>query len=172
MASRLSTALTRRTPVAIALLSAVLALALLLLPSLEPWRERAIWVVAWGVGVAVLGGLVSARPRAPGATPPDPLPESPSLASAPVIPPASPHPPLPSHQPSPPQAEPYPDRLTRREVEVLRLIAAGNTNRQIAASLFVSVPTAERHIANIYSKIGARGRADATAYAIRHGLAD
>jgi DNA-binding CsgD family transcriptional regulator len=61
--------------------------------------------------------------------------------------------------------------LTRREVEVLRLIAAGSTNNEIAASLVVSSGTVERHITSIYAKIGARGRADATAYALRHGLA-
>jgi len=65
----------------------------------------------------------------------------------------------------------YPDGLTSREVEVLRLLAEGKTNKEIAAALVVSVPTVQRHIANIYGKIGARGRADATAYAIRHGLA-
>jgi len=65
----------------------------------------------------------------------------------------------------------YPDGLTSREVEVLRLLAEGKTNKEIAAALVVSVPTVQRHIANIYGKIGARGRADATAYAIGRGLA-
>jgi len=64
----------------------------------------------------------------------------------------------------------YPDNLTAREVEVLRLLAEGKTNKEIAAALVVSIPTVQRHIANIYGKIGARGRADATAYAIRRGL--
>jgi DNA-binding CsgD family transcriptional regulator len=65
----------------------------------------------------------------------------------------------------------YPDGLTAREVEVLRLLAEGQTNKEIAATLVVSVPTVQRHIANIYGKIGARGRADATAYTIIRGLA-
>jgi DNA-binding CsgD family transcriptional regulator len=65
----------------------------------------------------------------------------------------------------------YPDGLTSREVEVLRLLAEGKTNKEIAAALVVSVPTVQRHIANIYGKIGARGRADATVYTIRRGLA-
>jgi DNA-binding NarL/FixJ family response regulator len=56
-------------------------------------------------------------------------------------------------------------------VEVLRLLAEGKTNKEIAAALVVSIPTVQRHIANIYSKIDARGRADATAYAISRGLA-
>jgi DNA-binding NarL/FixJ family response regulator len=60
--------------------------------------------------------------------------------------------------------------LTAREVEVLRLVAAGGTNADIAAALVISVPTVQRHLANIYTKIGARGRADATAYALGHGL--
>ena len=63
-----------------------------------------------------------------------------------------------------------PARLTAREVEVLRLIAAGRTSKEIAAELVVTVPTVERHITHIYGKIGARGRADATAYALKHGL--
>jgi ATP/maltotriose-dependent transcriptional regulator MalT len=67
-----------------------------------------------------------------------------------------------------------PDHLTRREVEVLRLIATGESNQHIAALLVLSVRTVERHISNIYSKIGVEGsasRAAATAYALRHDLA-
>jgi DNA-binding CsgD family transcriptional regulator len=63
-----------------------------------------------------------------------------------------------------------PAGLTLREVEVLRLIAAGLSNREIAARLFLSVRTAERHIANIYKKIGAHSKADATAFAFNCGL--
>jgi DNA-binding NarL/FixJ family response regulator len=61
--------------------------------------------------------------------------------------------------------------LTPRESEVLRLVAAGESNGQIAARLGLSINTIERHVANLYRKIDARGRADATAYAIRNGLA-
>ncbi|HXF50819.1 MAG TPA: alpha/beta fold hydrolase [Dehalococcoidia bacterium] len=68
-------------------------------------------------------------------------------------------------------SRPYPDRLTRREVEILRLVAAGRTSREIAETLVLSVRTVERHIANIYTKIGARTRAQATAYALSRGLA-
>jgi len=64
----------------------------------------------------------------------------------------------------------YPDGLTEREGEVLKLIAAGRSNREIAGELVVSIRTVERHITNIYAKIGARGKADATAYALRHAL--
>ncbi len=64
----------------------------------------------------------------------------------------------------------YPHGLTAREVEVLRRLAGGRTNSEIAEELFVSVRTIERHIANIYGKIGTRGRANATAYALSHNL--
>ena len=76
----------------------------------------------------------------------------------------------PPHDPARPGPAPYPDRLTAREVEVLRLLAGGQTNLEIAAALVLSVKTVERHLANIYAKIGARGRVDASAYAMRHGL--
>jgi pimeloyl-ACP methyl ester carboxylesterase/DNA-binding CsgD family transcriptional regulator len=66
---------------------------------------------------------------------------------------------------------PPPNSLSRREQEVLRLLAAGESNRQIARRLGLSPHTVERHVANLYRKIGARGRADATAYALRSGLA-
>lgn len=60
--------------------------------------------------------------------------------------------------------------LTRRELEVLRLVAGGETNAAIAEQLGVSVHTVERHAANLYRKIGARGRADAATYAVRRGI--
>ncbi|HUG13767.1 MAG TPA: AAA family ATPase [Thermomicrobiales bacterium] len=65
----------------------------------------------------------------------------------------------------------YPIDLTRREVEVLRLIAAGQSNRQIAMTLSISARTVERHIENLYRKVDAHNRADATAFALRHHLA-
>jgi DNA-binding CsgD family transcriptional regulator len=61
--------------------------------------------------------------------------------------------------------------LSRREVEVMRLLAGGQSNKEIAADLTLSIHTIERHLANIYAKIGARGRADAVAFALRHGIA-
>ena len=64
-----------------------------------------------------------------------------------------------------------PGGLSRRELEVLRLLASGDTNAEIAGRLGLSVHTVERHVANVYRKIDARGRADATAYAVRRGLA-
>ena len=64
-----------------------------------------------------------------------------------------------------------PAGLTRRELEVLRLVAAGETNAEIGRRLGVTVNTVERHVVNVYRKIDARGRADATAFAVRNGLA-
>jgi DNA-binding NarL/FixJ family response regulator len=64
----------------------------------------------------------------------------------------------------------YSRRLTRREQEVLHLIAAGASNNVIARELVLSVRTVERHITNIYTKIGARSRADAVAYVFRQRL--
>ena len=61
--------------------------------------------------------------------------------------------------------------LSPREIEVLRLLANGETNSQIAASLEISINTVERHVSNLYRKIDAGGRADATAWAIRNGVA-
>jgi ATP/maltotriose-dependent transcriptional regulator MalT len=64
----------------------------------------------------------------------------------------------------------HPHGLTGREIEVLQLVASGYTSKEVAARLVVSVATVQRHIANLYAKINARGRADATAYASRHGM--
>jgi DNA-binding CsgD family transcriptional regulator/pimeloyl-ACP methyl ester carboxylesterase len=63
------------------------------------------------------------------------------------------------------------DGVTARELDVLRLLATGESNAQIARALGIAVHTVERHTANLYRKIGARGRADATAYAVRRGIA-
>jgi DNA-binding CsgD family transcriptional regulator len=60
--------------------------------------------------------------------------------------------------------------LSQRELEVLRLVTAGNTNRGIAAELVVSEKTIERHVSNILTKLGVRSRAAATAYAYEHHM--
>jgi DNA-binding NarL/FixJ family response regulator len=60
-----------------------------------------------------------------------------------------------------------PDGLTGREAEVLRLLAAGKTNSEIAADLVVSVHTVERHLQNAYRKLGVRNRGQAAAYIAR-----
>jgi DNA-binding CsgD family transcriptional regulator len=63
-----------------------------------------------------------------------------------------------------------PAGLTPRELEILRAVATGQSNREIASTLVLSVHTVERHIANIYRKIDARNRAEATAFALRERL--
>ena len=61
--------------------------------------------------------------------------------------------------------------LSGREREVLGLVAAGRTNREIAADLIISEHTVARHVQNIFTKVGVSSRAAATGYAYRHGLA-
>jgi DNA-binding CsgD family transcriptional regulator len=65
----------------------------------------------------------------------------------------------------------WPAGLTGREVEVLRLIAAGCSNRAIAQALFISPNTVLHHVSSIFVKTGVANRAEAAAYATRHGLA-
>jgi DNA-binding CsgD family transcriptional regulator len=60
--------------------------------------------------------------------------------------------------------------LSRRESEVLTLVAAGKRNRAIATELFISEKTVARHVSNIFTKLGLSSRAEATAYAYKHGL--
>lgn len=60
--------------------------------------------------------------------------------------------------------------LSRRELEVLRLVAAGRTNREIAATLVISEHTVARHVQNIFAKLGLSSRAAATAFAFEHDL--
>lgn len=62
------------------------------------------------------------------------------------------------------------DPLTPREQEVIKLVAEGYTNKQIAETLVISEKTVERHRANILEKLGMRDRVELTRYAIRHGL--
>jgi DNA-binding NarL/FixJ family response regulator len=64
------------------------------------------------------------------------------------------------------------DLLTPRESEIVKLIAEGNTSREIAAMLVISEKTVERHRANILDKLGLRDRVDLTRYAIRSGLVE
>ena len=66
--------------------------------------------------------------------------------------------------------EALPDDLSPREVEVLKLIAAGLSNTEIAAALFLSNATVKTHINRIFSKTGARDRAQAVRYAYQHGM--
>lgn len=74
-----------------------------------------------------------------------------------------------SHAPAPRR---HPGSLTARELDVLRLLATGATNKEIATRLVVSQKTVARHLSNIFAKIGVSTRAAATAYAYRNGLID
>ncbi len=64
-----------------------------------------------------------------------------------------------------------PAGLSSREVEVLRLVAAGRSNREIGEELTISQNTVDRHVTHIYTKIGASNRAEAASFAVRNGLA-
>src|SRR4051794_22400915 len=65
-----------------------------------------------------------------------------------------------------------PDDLSQREIEVLRLIALGHTNSEIASQLFLSTRTVETHRAHIQQKLRRTSRADLVRYALEHGLVD
>jgi DNA-binding NarL/FixJ family response regulator len=69
-----------------------------------------------------------------------------------------------------PVAAPLPDDLTPREADVLRAIAAGQSNAEIAEELFISEATVKSHINHLFAKIHARNRAEAVRYAYDHGL--
>jgi DNA-binding CsgD family transcriptional regulator len=75
--------------------------------------------------------------------------------------------PWPARGPAPPR----PCGLTAREAEVLRLLSAHRSNREIAEELVLSVRTVERHLSNIFAKIDAHNRREARAFAGHHGLA-
>ncbi|MEX2100288.1 MAG: LuxR C-terminal-related transcriptional regulator [Acidimicrobiia bacterium] len=66
---------------------------------------------------------------------------------------------------------PLPAGLTHREAQVLRLVASGRSNKDIAATMFLSERTVARHLSNIFTKTGVSSRSAATAYAFEHGLA-
>ena len=71
---------------------------------------------------------------------------------------------------APPEPSGPPDDLTEREVEVLRLIALGHTNAEIAKQLYLSVRTVESHRAHIQQKLGRSTRAELVRYALDHGF--
>jgi DNA-binding NarL/FixJ family response regulator len=76
----------------------------------------------------------------------------------------------PATVPHPPKAATSPDGLTVREVEVLRLVAEGLTDAQVAEHLVISPLTVNSHLKAIYGKIGVSSRSAATRYAIEHYL--
>ncbi len=72
--------------------------------------------------------------------------------------------------PDPAAPEPYLAGLSTREVEVLRLVASGLTNAEVADRLFLSFRTVDWHMGSIYRKLGLHSRAEATRFAAEHGL--
>jgi two-component system response regulator NreC len=72
----------------------------------------------------------------------------------------------------PPEPAGHPDDLSEREVEVLRMIALGHTNAEIAAQLYLSIRTVESHRAHIQQKLRRSSRADLVRYALDHGLVE
>ena len=69
------------------------------------------------------------------------------------------------------KAEPIPEPLSERELEILRLIAQGCSNRSIADQLFISEVTVRTHVSNILGKLHLASRTQAALYALREGLA-
>ena len=65
-----------------------------------------------------------------------------------------------------------PGGLSAREIEVLRLVAAGRTNHAIASELYLSERTVHRHISNIFDKLGVHSRTAAASYAVQHHIVD
>jgi DNA-binding NarL/FixJ family response regulator len=70
----------------------------------------------------------------------------------------------------PPSTPEHPAGLTSREIEVLKLVAEGLTNAQVAERLFLSPRTVQRHLNSVYHKLGVGSRTAATRFALEHGL--
>ncbi|HEX6739191.1 MAG TPA: LuxR C-terminal-related transcriptional regulator, partial [Vicinamibacteria bacterium] len=122
-------------------------------PYLAAARARlggAAWAAAWAAGRALSPEQAAALALAP--TPMEEPGQTAASASRPAPPPR------------------YPTGLTAREVEVLRLVAEGLTNAQVAARLFLSPRTVDRHLGSIYGKLGVATRTAAATFAIEHGL--
>jgi DNA-binding CsgD family transcriptional regulator len=101
---------------------------------------------------------------------PPPSVPRPVVSPGPVADAASPAGAQPGGQPAPATGDTF--GLSKRELEVLALIARGRTNREIGDRLFISQKTVGVHVGNILSKLGVSGRVEAAAVAIRLGLED
>jgi len=125
--------------------------------------------LAWGLAPLLAAAASLAVPQPARALAPEP---------APAVPEAQPEPePEPQPEPAPtgPSAEELEAMQRRidtleRQVEVLRLLAQGLSNREIARRLVISSRTAEHHVQDVYLKIGASTRAAAALFAMEHGL--
>ncbi|MGH2408906.1 MAG: response regulator transcription factor, partial [Chloroflexota bacterium] len=76
----------------------------------------------------------------------------------------------PAHSPGSPGGLPLTDRLTERERDVLRLLAAGRSNHEIARALYVEVNTVKTHVKNLYAKLGVHSRVQVIQHARELGL--
>jgi DNA-binding CsgD family transcriptional regulator len=103
-------------------------------------------------------GAIAEGLRAP--EPPAGLPAAPEVAVLPAR----------TDSESPPDLAPFPLGLSGREIEVLRLVADGLTNAQVAERLFLSPKTVSSHLGSIFGKLGVTSRAAATRFALEHGL--
>jgi DNA-binding CsgD family transcriptional regulator len=110
--------------------------------------DAAGWAAAWVAGAALSPERAVALALAPAPGPPDPG----GASTAAAAPPA------------------HPGRLTAREVEVLRLVAEGLTDPQVAARLSLSPRTVNQHLRSVYTKLGVASRAAAARFAAEHHL--
>jgi non-specific serine/threonine protein kinase len=140
----------------------------------RPAFDRTVAVLRAALGEA---DLAAAWAAGRGLSPEQAVAEARAVA-VPAASPAAPPPPPARVLPAAPVASPAaaapggdPGALTPRELVVLRQIAAGRSSQEIAAELTLSARTVERHITNLYGKLGLRNRAEATIFALRHGLA-
>lgn len=93
-----------------------------------------------------------------------------ALACLPASPPKAPHLSTPSYPTAPTRPAPSPAGLTTREVEVLRLVAQGLTDAQVALRLVISHRTVTTHLSSIYNKLGINSRAAAARFAAEYQL--
>jgi DNA-binding CsgD family transcriptional regulator len=126
------------------------------LPVLVFWLGMSPWL-AIPLAVATYAGVVLLQPRYGGSEPKD---------TAPVPPPLHPVP-----EPGPPPHLAQAHGLSARELEVLRLMAWGRSNQEIADILSISIRTVTTHVTNIFNKLGVTSRPEAIADAHRRGLA-
>jgi len=75
-------------------------------------------------------------------------------------------------EPKKPAVKPPHEELTEREMDVLKLLAQGKSNQDIADQLYIGIKTVKYHITNIFAKLGVEDRTQAAIYAVKHGLSD